>query len=640
MEMAMRSGDEQPGLENEIHALMAEGKQHLAWARIRDRLLERADRSVYSLAASFADKVDRESADLVPARVALLGSFTLDPIVPILKARALSCRVLAQTYIGPFNVWQQEVLSEQSGLRRFNPDVIFLALRPEDLAPDLVYGFLGLSETDINAQVAQATEALESFLAALRQWSKAKVVVHSLPAPVYPALGILDHELPGGQSAAFREWNRAWLEVARRTPGACVMDCDRLVREIGWSRWYDARFWAVARLPLSSAALERIAEEYAKYLQAFFGVARKVLVLDLDNTLWGGIIGEDGFHGIQLSSEYPGSAFVELQRLILSLHDRGVVLAINSKNNPEDAQQVIETHPAMVLRQEHFAATRINWNDKAQNLQELAQELNLNLDSFVYVDDNAVECERVRQALPQVLTIHMVDEPALRPNRMRRLAGLFDTLEYSSEDRARNAMYRAEGARKGLRCQVASLEDFYISLDMELIIDPLDESSLTRAAQMTQRTNQFNLTTRRRSESDLAALSRSGQNEIYTARLRDRFGDDGSIALAIIRCDDGALFVDTFLMSCRVIGREVETAFMTFLLRRAQALRCREVIGEYRPTKKNRMVADFYAKQGFEMLSRCEEATLWRLKSEQFQRDYPKWFRTDRITEVTAYEFS
>jgi FkbH-like protein len=635
----MRNMDETAGLENQINSLLAEGRHHLAWAKIRDRLLEQPNRCLYSLAANFADEADTESAQLLPVRIAILGSFTLDPIVPILKAHALLSRVRAQIYVAQFNTWQQEVLTEHSGLRAFDPDVIFLAVRPEDLAPDLVYGFLGLNEIEIKAQVGQAIDALETFLVALRRWSKAKVVVHSLPAPAYPALGILDHELSTGQSAAFLELNKAWFHLAKRTPGVSVMDCDRLVREIGWNRWYDPRYWAVAKLPLTSAALERIAEEYAKYLKAFFGLARKVLVLDLDNTLWGGIVGEDGLHRLQLGSEYPGSAFLELQRVILSLHDRGVVLAINSKNNPDDAQEVIERHPAMILRPKHFAATRINWNDKAQNLQELAQELNLNLDSFVFVDDSAVECERIRQLLPQILTIHMAGEPALRPNRMRQLAGLFDTLEYSSEDRARNAMYRADGARKGLRSQTASLEDFYISLKMELIIERLSNLSLARAAQMTLRTNQFNLTTRRRSETELQMLLRSDENEVFTVRLRDRFGDEGIIALVITQADEGALLIDTFLMSCRVIGREVETALLTFVLKRAQALRCRQVIGEYRPTKKNGMVADFYARQGFVMFSCCEETTLWRLESPDFERNYPRWFRTDDNMEVAAYEY-
>lgn len=635
----MSKARQQPDFEIEVDALLAQGQHYLAWAKVRDRLHEPVNLTAYVAASRFADRLDREIAELVPARVALLGSFTLDPIVPILKARALSSRILAEIYVGQFNVWQQEVLSEQSGLRRFNPDVIFLALRAEDLAPDLVYRFLGLSDAEIRAEVANATAALESFLGALRQWSRAKVVVHSLASPVFPVLGILDHEFPGGQSAAFQEWNRAWMDVARRSSDTWVMDCDRLVREVGWSQWYDARFWALARLPLSSTALERLAEEQTKYLQAFLGVARKVLVLDLDNTLWGGIIGEDGFHRIQLGSDYPGSAFVELQRVILGLHDRGVILAINSKNNSDEARQVMEKHPAMVLHPEYFAAMRINWSDKAQNLEELSEELNLSLDSFVYVDDNAVECERIRQALPQVLTIHMADEPALRPNRMRRLAGVFDTLAYSSEDRARNAMYRAEGPRKTLRCQVASLEDFYISLQMEMTIRTVDESSLSRAAQMTQRTNQFNLTTRRYSESELDALIRSGQHEVYTARLRDRFGDDGIIALAILKSDDGAVYIDTFLMSCRVIGREVEAAFLTFLLRRARTLGVKEVIGEYRPTKKNSLAADFYAGEGFEVVHRSEETTLWRLKSDQFQRHYPRWFCMDTDFGVRAHEF-
>ncbi|MGH9896004.1 MAG: HAD-IIIC family phosphatase, partial [bacterium] len=344
--------------------------------------------------------------------------------------------------------------------------------------------------------------------------------------------------------------------------------------------------WASARMPLAGSAVRRLAEEYVKYLSAFLGSSKKVLVVDLDNTLWGGILGEDGFDGIQLGSEYSGSAYVEVQRAILTLQARGVVLAINSKNNPSDAWEVIEKHPGMILRPDHFAGARINWNDKAGNLEELAEELNVGLEAFVYIDDSAAECERIRQSHPEVFTLHLASEPEKRAEKIRRL-GVFDTLSFGTEDRNRTRMYRADTERKQWKSRAPSLEEYYASLAMELTIRPLEQAAVARAAQLTQRTNQFNLTTRRYTESEIAALTASDHSEVYTAHLTDRFGEDGIVGLAVVKRQEDALRMDTFLMSCRVLGRGVETAFLTFVLRRAEQLGMREVMGEYRPTKKN-----------------------------------------------------
>ncbi|MCI0621610.1 MAG: HAD-IIIC family phosphatase [Acidobacteria bacterium] len=621
----------QSDFQKEIDALLSQGEQYLAWTKLRNRLWEEPSLPLFHGMAKFADQLDPEAVDLRRARVALLGSFTLDPLVPVLKAHALASRIVATVHVGGFNAWQQEGLAEASRLYEFKPDVIILALRAEDLVLSLVQGFTQLSAVEIKTQVAEATASLETFLTAVRQRTDAKLLVHSLVPPVFPAFGILDHHLPSGQARVFRELNEVWANAAKRTGNTWIVDCERLVSEVGWGQWQDARMWAFAKMPLSTSAMGRLAEEYARYLRAFLGLAKKVLVLDLDNTLWGGVVGEDGFNGIQLGTEHPGSAFVELQRAILDLHGRGVILAINSKNNQADAQEVIDKHPGMVLRAEHFAATRINWNDKAGNLEELAGELNLGLDSFVFVDDSLVECERIRQAVPQVLTIHLANEPEKRADRIRRL-GLFDTLSYSSEDQKRTQMYRAEGARKQLRNQLHSLEDYYLSLDMELTIQSLTDMTLPRAAQLTQRTNQFNLTTRRYSESQLASFVQSGECEIYTARLRDRFGDDGIIGLTILRRRENALSIDTFLMSCRVIARGVEAALLTFILKRAGLLGVGEVVGEYRPTKKNEVTADFYPKQGFQQVSTSQDGTMWRIESSEFGRAYPSWIRVGEGT--------
>jgi FkbH-like protein len=611
-------------LRTEIDALLDRGEHYRAWARLRDALATDAAPHLAHLAAAVADRLDPRAADLRPARVALLSSFTLDPIVPVLQARALAARVALESYVGPFNAWTQEALSAGSGLRRFEPDVVVLALQPEDLVPALTDRFLQLEAAAVRGEIDEAVAALERFLVALRAWSRARVLVHSLPPPIVPALGMLDHVRPDGQGAAFRELNAAWTAAARRVPDVWIVDTERLVREVGWWSWHDPRLAALARMPLAMPALARLAEEYAAYVAAFLGLTKKVLVLDLDGTLWGGILGEDGFDGIQVGTDYPGVAFAALQRVVAGLHDRGVLLAIASKNAAADAAEVLERHPGMVLRPQHFAATRINWNDKAQSLAELSEELGIGLDAFVFVDDSAAECERVRQALPQVLTVHLADEPSRRPGRLARLRA-FDGVAATAEDRARSASYRAAQERKRLQARLPSLAEFYASLAMRLTVQRLEASGLARAAQLSQRTNQFNLTTRRYTEGDLARLAASAEYELYTARLSDRLGDDGVVALLVLDTRGPAVEIETLLMSCRVIGRSVEAALLTFVLRRARALGATAVLGVYRPTPKNGIVADLYAGQGFTRVDDRPDGTVWRLTAEAFDRPFPPW---------------
>jgi FkbH-like protein len=309
-------------------------------------------------------------------------------------------------------------------------------------------------------------------------------------------------------------------------------------------------------------------------------------------------VGEDGPEGIRLGDQYPGNAYIELQRVMLALYHRGVVLAINSKNNPEDAKSVLERHPGMVLRPEHFAATRINWQDKTTNMEELAAQLGLGLDSFVFLDDSDVECARLRQALPEVLTVQLAGEPAHFAAKLRRL-GVFDRLTYSKEDADRGAMYRTEIQRAELRASAQSIEDFYRSLEMTLSIEPVDQRHIKRAADLTQRTNQFNLTTTRYTLDELSAAVERPGCDAYVFGLKDRFGDNGIIGFAKIETDGGVARITDLLLSCRVLKRTVEDAVLAFLGERARARGAVRIEGLFRPTRKNGQVSAFYEERGF-----------------------------------------
>jgi FkbH-like protein len=373
-----------------------------------------------------------------------------------------------------------------------------------------------------------------------------------------------------------------------------------------------------------------LAFEYVKYFRALAGRSKKVLVTDLDNTLWGGILGEEGVHAIELGPSYPGNAFTAFQREIKQLSRRGIVLAINSKNNESDVREVFEKHPHMPLRWEDFAGVRVNWTDKVTNMRQLAEELSLGLDSFVFIDDSPAEIEIVQRELPEVTTIQVPREPAQLPGLLARL-GYFDSVLYTEEDRRRGELYRSQVKRLELERSSTNLEAFYRSLNMRLIIQTVDDADVPRVAQLTQRTNQFNLTTRRYSEADVRRVRDSETHVLRAYRLEDRFGDNGIIAVTIVATDGTAARLDTFLMSCRVIGRTLETAILAELVRELQGRGLKTLIGEFLPTKKNAPAKDVLEKHGFARSEAELDGTLWELSLHDPSLRVPEW-----ITVISA----
>jgi FkbH-like protein len=349
-----------------------------------------------------------------------------------------------------------------------------------------------------------------------------------------------------------------------------------------------------------------------------------VLAVDLDGTLWGGVIGEDGPDGVRLGSEYPGAAYRSLQRAILDLHRRGVVLAICSKNNPPEALEMIERHPSMLLRREHFAAVRINWVDKAQNLREIAAELNVGVDAVALLDDSPVEREWVRGQLPEVTVIELGGDPLGYADTLR-LAPVFERISVTEEDRARGRYYAEEGRRKELERSAASLEDFYRSLELKVEVEEVGPQTLARAAQLTQKTNQFNLTTRRYTEAELGELASSPESRVYTLRAADRFGDSGIVGVAITRRENGSCEIDALLMSCRVIGRTIETAFLATIADEAGRAGAERLAGWFLPTAKNAPASGFYGSHGFERVAEDEGATRWELDLAGSTPACPPW---------------
>ena len=419
--------------------------------------------------------------------------------------------------------------------------------------------------------------------------------------PARRSSGVLDAQTEPSQSAAIRKINDAVRGLAAEYRGIYVLDYDALVARHGRARWSDDRKWLTARLPIAAENLIHMAREWLRFLVPLAGKTAKALVVDLDNTLWGGVIGEDGMTGIRCNAEYPGAAYQALQRAMLDLTQRGILLAVCSKNNPDDAMEALNHHPGMLVRPKHFAAMRINWQDKAQNLREIAAELNIGTDALAFMDDNPVEREQVRAALPEVFVIEMPSDPLGYAAALRDCPA-FERLALSAEDQQRTAIYAEQQQRSQAEQNFQSKEDFYRFLEQEAEIDAVQPATLARIAQLTQKTNQFNLTTRRYTEQQIADLAADPQWQVMSIRVKDRFGDHGLVGVAITHDEGDACEIDTFLLSCRVIGRTVESALLSYLAEGASSRRRRRLSGWFLPTKKNVPARDFYQQHGFERL--------------------------------------
>ena len=562
-------------------------------------------------------------------KIALLGNATLDHLQSYLRVECYRSGLRPQIYQGGFDQYTQEILDPASGLYAFMPDVLICAIHASRFFPHLHHDPFDLPPAARRAEIDAGLHNLEQLLCTFTARSPALLLVHNMVAPQFPALGLLDLADELGQSAIFAEINVRLAQMAReRFTNVSIVDEDGIQARIGKTRATDPRLWLTARLGWSEIALRELTREYTRYLRALRGLNRKCLILDLDNTLWGGVIGEDGLAGIHIGPDAPGNAFLAFQQELEKLWRRGILLAVCSKNNPADALAVFNEHPAMVLRLAHFAAQRINWESKAANIRAIATELNIGLDSLVFLDDNPAERAQVRAELPQVLTPDLPADPAQYRTALLELR-VFDSLVLTAEDRNRNQLYLEQRARQVFAAQhqsSSSLDQYLDDLQIGVEIAPATPLTLSRIAQLTSKTNQFNLTTRRYSEAQIHALQDRGCR-VYSMRVTDRFGDNGLVGVAILAPNSRTTWeIDTLLLSCRVMGRGVETALLAVVTQAAQRGGATHLQGWYLPTGKNDPVQDCYRRHGFTLAEQTGEgAALWSLDLARSAISVPSW---------------
>lgn len=532
-------------------------------------------------------------------RVAYLGNFTMDLLpdyVAVLGARE---GIGTSSYLGAFGQYTQEVLDEKSGLHAHAPDLVFLALSLRQLERERMARFGDLDAAERRALREDVLEHLVSWTVSARERLSATLVVANFPAPGFPGAGIADATSPYGEGEFYLELNLEMLRRFKGEPRVQVFDADRVAARHGKDRVIDPRMLYLARMEWAPGFLPAMAQEILRHVKAARNLTRKCLVLDLDGTLWGGVVGEDGPAGVRVGPGNPeGEAHLDFQHRVKDLQRRGILLAVCSKNNPEEAMEVFRTRPEMPLREEDFAALEIGWAPKHQGVRRIAERLGIGLDSLVFVDDNPAEAELIRQMLPEVEVGFLPADPADHAAWLER-ATWFEKPTILAEDARKTAQYEEQRHREALRADAGDLETYLYSLDTQVRIRSARGEDLARVHQLFAKTNQFNLTTIRYSLGELEAFQRGANSELGVVWARDRFGELGTIGAWLLVHEEPALRLDSFVLSCRALGRGIETAVMNHVKARLGRGRFEHLAARFLPSGRNTPAEGFLDAEGF-----------------------------------------
>jgi FkbH-like protein len=531
--------------------------------------------------------------------VSLGGFSTLHYLVPHITTAALADGFIPRITVGDYNQLYQDLMRPESSVIGSGVDLFWVWADLMDLLSaefrcDPVGWYSESGQRAVNEAVTSFTEAL----AAARLRSRAFFLINEFVPARRPPLGIADGTRFPNFESLYRRANDRLSEAVANLPSTAVFPLAYYLRRFGFSRASDPRLEILADCRFAAEFLADVAEGLRPYLRSLKGAVRKVLALDLDNTLWDGIVGEDGADGVRIGSGPRGIAFQQFQKAILELYQRGVILAINSKNNLSDVEKVFTSRPEMILRLDHFASVQVNWSDKAGNCRRIAEEINVGLDSLVFWDDNPAERALVRDTLEDVYVVDVPSDPSFWANRLRELT-LFDSLNLTAEDSERGRMYAADRQRREAAVGATDLAGFLKSLRLTITVESCHERNVDRIVSLLGRTNQFNLTTRRHSEQVIREWAERNKTSVLCYAAEDRFGSYGIIGVSIVNREASAAVIDSFLLSCRALGKGVETVMLAFVVQQARHWGCKELKGRFLPTKKNTPAKDFLPMHGF-----------------------------------------
>lgn len=541
-------------------------------------------------------------------RLAVLGGPTTKQLTELLKIFLAGADVPVEIHEGEYGIFRQEILAPGPALDQFQPKIVFLATGANDTGrrpsiPDTSEEALRLAEEEYSAWSQLWQRANE-------RWG-AVVIQNTFEITPWSAMGHYALRHAGSSENYLSRLNSLF---AGRAPSYVTLhDLQALALEVGAQQWFDPRFYLEAKMPCGPESLVQYAHSVSRVILAILGKSKKVLVLDLDNTLWGGVVGDAGIEGIEIGQGTGvGEAFVEFQKYAVAMRDRGVLLAACSKNEESVARSVFEKRDEMVLKLKDFSCFLANWRNKADNLREIARTLELGLDSLVFVDDHPGERALVRRLAPEVAVPSMPEDPGRYVMALARYR-YFETVAWTSEDARRAEYYQQNAQRREMAAQSTDIDTFLASLDMQARIEPVQPINLERVTQLTNKSNQFNLTTRRRTQAEIAALAADEQWSTLTVSLADKLGDNGLISVVFLKAHEDEMEIDTWLMSCRVLQRGVEELVLNQIAAIGRARKCTRVRGVYIPTERNGLVRDLLPRLGFVAAGENGKETCWTL---------------------------
>ena len=555
-----------------------------------------------------------DGTERIKKRIAILGGSTADAVKDILDLFLLNYGIEAEFYLSEYGQYYNEALFPSEELLSFKPDFVYIHTtnRNIDLYPDV-----NDSNQAVEEKLGCELSRYEEIWKSLSEKLGAVIIQNNFEQPSFRLLGNSDFTDRRGRVNFINRLNLGFGEYAERTKNFYINDINYISSCYGLDKWSDSRQWYMYKYALAMDAVPYLASNIAAIIKAALGKNKKVLALDLDNTLWGGVVGDDGVDGIRIGKDLPGGqVYSEFQEYVRLHKDIGVLLTVCSKNDMENAAAGLK-HPDGVLKPEDFTMIKANWENKDINLIETAAELSLLPESFVFADDNPAERAIVKGQIPGIAVPEMTEaENYIRILDRNRY---FEILSLSDDDRKRGEMYKANAERAALRVSFADYGEYLDSLEMEAEIGDFLPVYLSRITQLTNKSNQFNLTTKRYTEAEIDAVYKSDSHIRLYGRLKDKFGDNGVVSVVIGEIKGDELHIDLWLMSCRVLKREMELAMLDKLIEAARARGIRKILGYYYPTKKNGMVKELYGSFGFTKTADNDGNTLWELLTEGYE---------------------
>ncbi len=572
------------------------------------------------------EKMNRKIFSDRTIKIAILSSFTTKGIQEVLNVKCCSLGVLPEFYEAPYNQYAQEILNNQSRLYKFEPDVAVLFIDSMTLLGDSFFFPYRLSDEGRKKMLVEKCNEIIDLVKTLSQNISGKIILHNFEVPTYSPMGMLENKENFGFIEMMRKLNSRLEGNFKNNSQVFIFDYDSFCSKHGKKQLIDKKMYYLADMKIDLNLIPDLCEDYMGLVKPISSLIKKCIVLDLDNTLWGGIVGEDGLEGIKLGPTPEGRPFLEFQKYILSLFERGVILAVNSRNNPDDALKVLREHPYMILKEKHFASMKINWNDKITNMKDIAKEINIGLDSMVFLDDDKANREMVKKAIPEVHVVDMPDDPSLFVQTIMNL-NEFNVLQITEEDKKKGEMYAAQRKRQELQSSSADISEFLRELNIKVAVARASSFTIPRISQLTQKTNQFNMTTRRYLEEDIEKFSKSDRHLVLSIKVEDKFGDNGIAGAVIIEKCANNWRIDTFLLSCRVLGREIEKAILAFVVEKMKKEGCQKLIGEFIQTKKNESARDFYQSNNFKLVSSSSGIQIWEFDLNYYECIAPDFIK-------------